>query len=228
MPTDKTELLGGYLSDYTAEIPILRFVLCLILAAVLSWALGVVYRRFGTSLSNRRQFSQNFVMLATTTMIIITIVKASLALSLGLVGALSIVRFRAAIKEPEELTYLFLCIAIGLGFGADQWQITLIGFAIIVVLIAFRYRSRRQDENQNLSLTIASEGPSRISLEQMLTTLKKYCQQVSLTRFDDSPEMFEATLQVEFSGVDQLEKCKSEFRTLDGSVSFSFFNPLPA
>ena len=53
-----------------------------------------------------------------TTMLIISIVKSSLALSLGLVGALSVIRFRAAIKEPEELTYLFLTIAIGLGFGA--------------------------------------------------------------------------------------------------------------
>ena len=48
------------------------------------------------------------------------IVKNSIALSLGLVGALSIVRFRAAIKEPEELTYLFLVIATGLGTGSGQ------------------------------------------------------------------------------------------------------------
>ena len=60
-------------------------------------------------------------------MIIITIVKSSIALSLGLVGALSIVRFRAAIKEPEELTFLFICIAIGVGLGAGQRNIIIIG-----------------------------------------------------------------------------------------------------
>ena len=48
-------------------------------------------------------------------MLIITVVKTSLALSLGLVGALSIVRFRSAIKDPEELLYLFFSIAIGIG-----------------------------------------------------------------------------------------------------------------
>ena len=66
-------------------------------------------------------------LLAVTTMFIITVVKSSLALSLGLVGALSIVRFRAAIKEPEELTYLFFAISIGLGLGADQRVVTLAG-----------------------------------------------------------------------------------------------------
>ncbi|MCI0696355.1 DUF4956 domain-containing protein [candidate division KSB1 bacterium] len=89
-------------------------------SAVLAYLLSLVYAQYGHALSNRKMFARNFVMITMTTMLIITIVKASLALSLGLVGALSIVRFRAAIKEPEELAYLFLAIGIGLGFGADQ------------------------------------------------------------------------------------------------------------
>ena len=55
-----------------------------------------------------------------TTLLVIAVVKSSLALSLGLVGALSIVRFRTPIKEPEELAYIFLAIALGLCLGADQ------------------------------------------------------------------------------------------------------------
>jgi len=50
-----------------------------------------------------------------TTIFISTVVESSLALTLGLVGALSIVRFRTAVKEPEELSYMFLAITIGLG-----------------------------------------------------------------------------------------------------------------
>ena len=57
--------------------------------------------------------------------LIISIVKSSLALSLGLVGALSIVRFRAAIKEPEELVYLFFVISIGLSNGANQFLLSI-------------------------------------------------------------------------------------------------------
>ena len=87
------------------------------------------------ALSNRKLFSKTFLLIAMTTMLIITIVKSSLALSLGLVGALSIIRFRAAIKEPEELSYLFLAIAIGLGFGANQSVITLVGFIVITTII---------------------------------------------------------------------------------------------
>ena len=63
----------------------------------------MVYAKYGNSLSNRKKLMQTFVLISVTVMLVISIVKSSLALSLGLVGALSIVRFRAAIKEPEEL-----------------------------------------------------------------------------------------------------------------------------
>ncbi len=56
---------------------------------------------------------------------LILVVKTSLALSLGFVGALSIIRFRTPIKEPEELIYLFLSIGLGLGYGANQTLITI-------------------------------------------------------------------------------------------------------
>ena len=74
--------------------------------------------------------------------------KSSLALSLGLVGALSIVRFRAAIKEPEELVYLFLIIAIGLGCGANQLIITTIGiiFALVLIVVYSKYLKNSKNE----------------------------------------------------------------------------------
>ena len=115
------------------QINLITFIEGLILAGILSFIIQITYLKFSTSLSNKYDFAKNFIVLGLTTTLVITIVKSSLALSLGLVGALSIVRFRAAIKEPEELVYLFLIIAIGLGCGAGQLKITFIGviFAII-------------------------------------------------------------------------------------------------
>ena len=107
-----------------------QFILNALLAAALAYLLGMFYTRYGTSIANRKKFGHNFMLLALTTMLIIYIVKSSIALSLGLVGALSIVRFRAAIKEPEELVYLFFTIGIGLGFGANQTVVTLLAFTL--------------------------------------------------------------------------------------------------
>lgn len=213
-----------FLTTYTDHISALPFVGNLLLAAVLAQLLSYIYVRFGHSLSNRNRFASNFAVLTMTTMLIISIVKSSLALSLGLVGALSIVRFRSAIKEPEELMYLFLCIAVGLGLGANQAFITIVGCAIIVTVIFIKARSRARDENQNMQLTISSEAPDRASLDKIVAILGKHCKAVALRRVDETEHTLEASLAVDFSGVAELEACMAEFREFDQSVSFSFLD----
>ena len=130
-----------YLVQSSVRIPISWFILNLIFTAILTIILRQIYIKYGNTLSNRKSFGRNFLMIGMTTMLIITIVKSSLALSLGLVGALSIIRFRAAIKEPEELAYLFLAISIGLGFGANQGSVTTFALLIILAItLAFKYK----------------------------------------------------------------------------------------
>ena len=106
-------------------------VLSIILAAICSAFIKYIYVKYSKSLSNKVVFSDIFILLSTVTCIVITIVKSSLALSLGLVGALSIVRFRAAIKEPEA--FVLKWIKAGAGAGQYKATISLTVFSIIVI-----------------------------------------------------------------------------------------------
>ena len=160
-----------------------------------------------------------------TTMLIISIVKSSLALSLGLVGALSIIRFRAAIKEPEELAYLFLAISIGLGFGANQGAITIVAFAIITVITVLVGKfSHKTYENQNLNLTVISYNPPKIGVDKIVDTLSGYCSAISLRRLDETKEIVEASFLVEFHNFEQLNKAKIALQEIDDSLKFSFLD----
>jgi len=138
--------------NQNVQIELSSFILSLFCAAVLSFIIHLFYVRFSSTLSNRIEFSKNFVVLGVATCIVIMIVKSSLALSLGLVGALSIVRFRAAIKEPEELVYLFLIIAVGLGCGANQLIVTTIGifFALLTIIIYSKYLNNKKDTSTEI------------------------------------------------------------------------------
>ncbi len=127
--------LEQYLSDFNSTVNIIDFLINIFVATILSLCIGYFYVRFGRSVSNRTKFAQTFVPLALVTLIIITVVKSSLALSLGLVGALSIVRFRAAIKEPEELIYLFMVIGLGLACGANKPLLAILGFGIVLLMV---------------------------------------------------------------------------------------------
>jgi uncharacterized membrane protein YhiD involved in acid resistance len=200
------------------------FIFSFIICAVLAFILGRMYVKYGNSLSNRKAFSRNFIVLAITTMFIISVVKSSLALSLGLVGALSIVRFRSAIKEPEELTYLFLTIAIGLGCGAGLTVLTVIAFIGFVAVIWILSHYQKSIEIQNLYLTISSDQPEKIDLKSIVEILKKYCSGIKLKRSDEAPASMEASFYVEFEDFEKLEQAKKDIKNIHASVAITFMD----
>lgn len=198
-----------------------KLILSLGIAAALGVILGQVYVHFGHSLSNRRLFARNFLILVVTTTLIISIVRSSLALSLGLVGALSIVRFRAAIKEPEELAFLFLAISIGLGLGAGQALVTVVALTIILGLIVIRSLFRQNPGQPNLYLTVTSPAAANLGAERILQTLAGVGATASLKRFDQTPELLEAAFLVDFKQVAHLEQFTNQLRTFSPEVRVS-------
>lgn len=221
---NRLETFNQFLATQTANIPVFAFLINLILAGFLAFLLSKIYVKYGNSISNRVQFARNFIMIAMTTMLIITIVKSSLALSLGLVGALSIVRFRAAIKEPEELAYLFLAISIGLGFGADQRVITLIGFLAITAFIILNKGLKNNTSPSNLHLTISYALPKKIDFEHVVAILREYCLKVQLKRFDETPQNLEAAFAVEFDNFKDLLLMKNKLKEKNHLIKITFLD----
>jgi len=216
--------LQDFLTNQSVQVDLPSFALNIALAALLAWILGLVYVRFGESLSNRQQFGRNFVLVAMTTVLIISVVKSSLALSLGLVGALSIVRFRAAIKEPEELAYLFLNISIGLGLGADQRVVTVVAFVVIVGLITLLRFGRRGAPSHNLYMTVDSHLPEKISLDRIVDIMRRHFTGVDLKRFDETSEALEASFRVEFEDFGRLEEVKRELLAAHRNLKITFLD----
>ena len=181
------------LASQNINISLDNFIIGIFLSILLGFFVQQFYIRFSTTLSNKVEFSKIFLILAATTTIVITIVKSSLALSLGLVGALSIVRFRAAIKEPEELVYLFLVIAIGLGCGAGQFIITTIGVVVILFLIFVysKFKSKEKIKSlDKLSLSIIYNFNAKENeIEEVKNILLKkadFVKLISLVKSDDN------------------------------------------
>ena len=160
------------------------FLLNVIIVSFLAYILGLIYLKFGRSLSNRASLATNFPLLSLATMAIITVVKSSLALSLGLVGALSIVRFRTPIKEPEELIYLFLCIALGLAVGADQRVIAILIIVSTLSLLYITRRSRLTKKSMDGSFTIFINSEEIVDEEKIINAITNHSESVTLKRFN--------------------------------------------
>jgi len=220
---NKYDLFEKYNITDADQINNIEFIINALIIIVLAFILDITYRKCAKSLSNKRMFAANFILIAFTTMLIITIVKPSLALSLGLVGALSIVRFRSAIKEPEELAYLFLTIATGLGLGANQRIITLIAFTIIVGIIWIRHFLGEKAENQNLYFTVTSPANS-LNLEKILSVVKEVFEKAEVKRFDKNPDLLEVSLLVDIKKATQLQECTDKLEQLDKAVKVTFID----
>ena len=221
---NKIETFQQFLATQSPDLSLSAFLANLTLAAILAYILYKVYIKFGDTLSNRKNFGKNFVIIALTTMTIITIVKSSLALSLGLVGALSIVRFRAAIKEPEELSYLYLTIAIGLGLGADQRGVTVVAFLFIIGVIIARKKTQKDAEEQNLYITVSDASEDKIQIKDIIDVLKKHCSAVQIRRFDEAEDMLEASFQVQLEDFESIDSSKKDLQALSKTIKIHYLD----
>ncbi len=201
-----------------------------VLALVLRWH----FRRFGSTLSNREEFDQVFPFVLLVTVLIITVVKSSLALSLGLVGALSIVRFRTPIKEPEELAYLFMSIAIGLGLGAAQTIPTVAATAGILAVMALIKWTKRENENKNLYLSVnapaSDDNHPDGYLKSLNEAIAKHVLASDLRRFDFQDGLVEATYRIDVAGPEAVSALTEELRERFPAVGVTFLdqNRLPS
>ena len=207
--------LEFYLNEQV-QISSTNFVSSIILAAILSLLIQLVYIKFSTSLSNKLEFSKNFVILGVTTTLVITIVKSSLALSLGLVGALSIVRFRAAIKEPEELVYLFLIIATGLGCGSGQIQITLIGIvmaAIIIICYSLIIKKKKLDHDDLINSTLVfNKRMSDKETDEVINDIKSYCTEMKFVSLSHTENETTINLDIKSAKFENLSKISQKIK----------------
>ena len=192
------------------QISLDSFLISLTCSAILSFFVQIFYINFSSTLSNRIHFSKNFVVLGVTTCIIIMIVKNSLALSLGLVGALSIVRFRAAIKEPEELVYLFLIITAGLGCGSGQLKITIVGviFSLLIIFIYYKIFNVKKVEYAeliNLSLVI-NKNLKQNDINKIIADLKEVSSELSFVSLSITPDVTNLNLDLRPEKFEELTK----------------------
>lgn len=201
---------------------LLPFLIKLLTAAGLAWLVAVFYVRFGTALADRRALARQFLLLTLTTLLIIHVVKTSIALSLGLVGALSLIRFRTAIKEPEELGYLFLSVAIGLAVGAGYTLLTAGGVVTVLALLgAQALLTRRRARGTGTQVFLTVTGPAPLAQELRRLTEAGF-PAATLRRLDaDAATATLAWLVPAPTDADALLRVQSALTALDASVQVS-------
>ncbi len=127
-----------FLSSFTSDaISVPHIAAVLIITAAIACYIFMVYRLITKKTFYSRTFNISLAVIAVITAGIILAVQSSIVISLGMVGALSIVRFRTAVKEPMDLCFLFWSIAVGICCGAHMTEVAIVLSAVLTLMVIF-------------------------------------------------------------------------------------------
>ena len=222
-----TDLIDQLNFNSNEAFSIVNYCINICACALLLYLLSIIYVKYGRSLSNRSQLSKVLIIVGVTTFIIISIVKSSLALSLGLVGALSIIRFRTAIKEPEELGYFFIAIAIGLGFGASQLLPTIIGALFLFVIIFLAGRTKvRNSVAQNILISLENTGDlDKNAIQADITAIiSNNASRTELIRLHTAENSLSFNFLVVLSNLNNINTITTDLANLNDTMSVTFID----
>ena len=164
---DAAELVGGF---DISNLSVPTILLTLLTSAVCGGVIYLVYRFFNRSVVYNENFNLLVILTTVVTSFIIMTISANIVLSLGMVGALSIVRFRAAVKDPLDIGFLFWGIAAGITAGAQLYWVALIGTAAIAVLYILLTIFRK--EKKNYLLIVRYDAASEMNVTGVLNGVK--------------------------------------------------------
>ena len=215
-------LVNEILTPDMSHLDLIPTLYSFIMCVIMSFILRDFYIKRSFSLTGKMHIGSIIPVLSAVVFLVILVVKSSLALSLGLVGALSIVRFRTPIKEPEELVYLFLAIAIGLGYAAGQILITTILVLLIFCMIYFWLSNRKIAKTSEYNLVVKWEKEG-VAFDDILKEISPIVQNLKLVRLDKSSLDNTSVMLVVPNEDLPIESMTDRLQKLDKNMKITFF-----
>ena len=165
--------LSQYFSEQFAALTPAKVVLALVMGFVVGLVVAFTYKKCYRGVLYSPNFSLTLIMLTLITTPVVMCIKSDLSLSMGMVGALSIVRFRTAVKEPIDTAYMFWALTMGILLGAELYVIAVcvaLGIALILFLLTFI-----KFQNPNTYLLVVHYEPSvEYDISEQLRRMIKY------------------------------------------------------
>ena len=214
--------LNELLTPNISQVDLIPTLFSFFMCVVMSFIVRDFYIKRSFSLTGKMHIGSIIPVLSAVVFLVIIVVKSSLALSLGLVGALSIVRFRTPIKEPEELVYLFLAIAIGLGYAAGQILITTI-LSLSILFIVYMWLSNRKIAKTSEYNLVVKWTKADVMFEDILKEITPIVQNLKLVRLDKGPSDNTSVMLVIPNEKHPVETIANKLHILDDSMNVTFF-----
>jgi hypothetical protein len=204
----------------------LKLIISLVLAFLLSLVVALLYKNTHRGLNYETSFLATLVLLSPIVTMVMMFIRGDLVLSLGLVGSLSIIRFRTPIKDTRDMVYLFWVIAIGLGCGTDNWTLVIIATILLSFVVGVLYvveygRPRHSD------FVLVLAGSSPYPGKQAEEVIRHYTMSARVRSHEIQNDNWEIIFELRFSHSQEkrTEDMLKSIRQLSGVERVSLLAP---
>ena len=170
---------SSFLEDVSA-ISVLDMVLAMVLAFAVGLFIFFVYKKTYAGVMYSSNFGVTLIALTMITTLVILAVTSNVVLSLGMVGALSIVRFRTAIKDPLDIAFLFWAIAVGIVLAAGMIPLAVLG-SLVIGIILLLFANRKSHTSPYIVVVTCDDSESEQKATKLLKAKTVKCQVKSKT-----------------------------------------------
>ena len=207
-------------------ISVVDLVLALGVATLLGIFIVGVYRLTHRGLNYERSFLVTLLMMSPIVALVIMLIGSNLALSLGLVGALSIIRFRNVIKDSRDMAYLFWSITVGLGAGTYNWTVVLVAsilFAAVLITLWFLEFGKARSSDYVLVVNGEGDQPD----DKVMEVVNSLSVQAALRTLDLHDHGWELVVELRIASTEKLEErdLLAQLKSVEGVRKASLLAP---
>jgi len=197
-----------------------------VLAAIMGSLASQLYKHTHRGLNYEHTFMAALVLLAPIVSVVMLYIRGDLVLSLGLIGSLSIVRFRTAIKDTRDMVFLFWVIAIGLGAGTYNWGVVVVSSFIIMLLVVVLYFVR-YGYSPNTDFVLVLSGQTPFQSETSRDTIQRHSVDARLRSYEIQDTHWELVYELRLTELSSqsAETLITELKALPGVAEVSLLAP---
>lgn len=172
--TTFNDIFKSSFTENLASFSLIDTIIAMLLSFVLGLFVFYVYKKTFNGVMYSASFGVSLIAMTLITTLVLLAVTTNVVLSLGMVGALSIVRFRTAIKEPLDIAFLFWSIAIGIVVGAGMFTLAIFGTIFIGIILVIFVNKKTTDNPYLLVVNVRDENGEKLVNETIKDSVKKH------------------------------------------------------
>jgi hypothetical protein len=198
----------------------------LFLAIAVSFVISQIYKYTHRGLNYELAFMSTLVLLAPIVSVVMLFIRGDLVLSLGLIGSLSIIRFRTPIKDTRDMVFLFWVIAVGLGCGTYNWSVVIIS-TIVISITMFLLHFIKYGQSRGTDYVLIVTGSLALNSNQIGKVLKRYAKESRIRSQEAEEDFWEIIFEVQLIDLTQEKTGElfGEIKAIEGVSKVSLLAP---